>query len=91
MINQSQNKFRQTDRCVFIIGDILNSIYFIRDGQIEILVNNELQVILGHDDIFGENPCNTMTPGKSRCVVRGIFKKKVFNLKYDFVLLIIKV
>lgn len=40
----------------------------------EILQNNELQAILGRNDIFGENPCNTMTPGKSRCVARGIFQ-----------------
>jgi len=38
----------------------------------EILKNNESQAILGRNDIFGENPCNTITPGKSQCVVRGI-------------------
>jgi hypothetical protein len=39
----------------------------------EVLQNNELQAILGRNDILGENPCNTITPGKSRCAVRGIF------------------
>jgi len=53
-------------------GDLLYSIYFIRGGQIEILRNNESQAILGRNDILGENPCNTVTPGKSRCVVRGL-------------------
>lgn len=38
----------------------------------EILQNNELLAIIGRNDIFGENPCNTITPGKSRCIVRGI-------------------
>ena len=53
-------------------GDVLYSIYFIREGQVEILKNNELQAILGRNDVLGENPCNTITPGKSRCVVRGL-------------------
>ncbi|UJR27175.1 hypothetical protein I4U23_008471 [Adineta vaga] len=53
-------------------GDVLYSIYFIRGGQMEILLNNESQAILGQNDTFGENPCNTVTPGKSRCVVRGV-------------------
>ncbi|CAF1172099.1 unnamed protein product [Rotaria magnacalcarata] len=53
-------------------GDILNSIYIIRGGQMEVLQNNELQAILGRNDILGENPCNTVTPGKSRCVARGL-------------------
>lgn len=53
-------------------GDVLYSIYFIREGQVEILQNNELQAILGRNDILGENPCNTVTPGKSRCAVRGM-------------------
>jgi hypothetical protein len=52
-------------------GDILYSIYFIRGGQMEVLQNNESQAILGQNDIFGENPCNTLVPGKSRCVVKG--------------------
>jgi hypothetical protein len=42
----------------------------------EILQNNESQAILGRNDILGENPCNTVTPGKSRCVVRGIFLRR---------------
>ncbi|CAF3677107.1 unnamed protein product [Rotaria sordida] len=53
-------------------GDLLYSIYFIRGGQMEILKNNESQAILGRNDILGENPCNTITPGKSQCVVRGL-------------------
>ncbi|UJR08632.1 hypothetical protein I4U23_012891 [Adineta vaga] len=53
-------------------GDIINSIYFIRGGQVEILQDNELLVILGRNDTFGENPCRTMSPEKSKCVVRGL-------------------
>jgi hypothetical protein len=44
----------------------------------EILQNNELQAILGRNDILGENPCNTTTPGKSRCVVKGSSFEKHF-------------
>ncbi|CAF3870877.1 unnamed protein product [Adineta steineri] len=53
-------------------GDILHSIYFVRGGQVEIFQNNELLVILGRNDTFGENPCNSTTLGKARCVVRGL-------------------
>ena len=35
---------------------------------------------LGHNDILGENPCNTVTPGKSRCVVKGMFLSKGTNV-----------
>jgi hypothetical protein len=41
----------------------------------EVLQNNESQAILGHNDIFGEKPSNTITPGKSRCIVRGILRE----------------
>lgn len=54
------------------LGDLLYSIYFIRGGQMEILQNNESQAILARNDTLGENTCNTVTPGKSRCVVKGI-------------------
>ncbi len=59
----------------------------------EVLQNNESQAILSRNDIFGENPCNTVTPGKSRCVVKGILKMKfliVANIIYRFNLLYIK-
>lgn len=59
-------------------GDVLYSIYFISEGQMEILKDNELQAILSHSDVFGENPCNTVTPGKSRCAVRGICFSRTF-------------
>lgn len=55
------------------LGDVLYSIYFIREGQMEILKDGELQAILGRNDILGENPFHTATPGKSGCVVRGRF------------------
>jgi hypothetical protein len=60
----------------------------------EVLQNNESQAIIGHNDIFGEKPSNTITPGKSRCVVRGIFQKLfyliLFYLTSRFNLLYIK-
>ena len=56
-------------------GDLLCAIYFIRGGQVEILQNNELQAILGRNDILGENPCDTTAAGKSQCVVRGMSKE----------------
>lgn len=52
-------------------GDVLYYIYFIRGGHMEILQNNESQAILSRNDILGENPCNTVIPGKSQCVVKG--------------------
>jgi hypothetical protein len=44
----------------------------------EVLQNNELQAILGRNDILGENPHNTVAPGKSRCVARGIGKDFIY-------------
>ena len=50
----------------------------------EVLKHNESQAILGRNAIVGENPCNTVTPGKSRCVVRG--KKNNFFSTMKFLL-----
>ena len=41
----------------------------------EILENDELLAILGRNDILGEHPCQSMTSGKSRCVVRGMVSR----------------
>ena len=50
----------------------------------EVIQNNESQAILSRNDILGENPCNTMTPGKSRCVVKGtrsgFFRNEMFDI-----------
>lgn len=48
----------------------------------EVLKHNESQAILGQNAILGENPCNTVTPGKSRCVVRGKEINKVVFFSY---------
>ncbi|CAF3400709.1 unnamed protein product [Rotaria socialis] len=53
-------------------GDVLYSVYFIRGGQMEVVQDHESQAILGRNDILGENPCDTTTPGKSQCIVRGV-------------------
>ncbi|CAF3632096.1 unnamed protein product [Rotaria sordida] len=71
-------------------GDVLYSIYFIRGGQMEILQNNELQAILGRNDILGENPCNTITPGKSRCVARGLTYCTLNKIHRDDLLHVLK-
>ncbi|XP_017781968.1 PREDICTED: potassium voltage-gated channel subfamily H member 6-like isoform X3 [Nicrophorus vespilloides] len=53
-------------------GDVLNSLYFISRGSIEILRDDIVMAILGKFDIFGENPCAHATLGKSKCNVRAL-------------------
>ncbi|XP_037926588.1 potassium voltage-gated channel subfamily H member 2 isoform X2 [Hermetia illucens] len=53
-------------------GDVLTSLYFIARGSIEILKDDVVMVILGKDDIFGENPCIYSTIGKSNSNVRAL-------------------
>ncbi|XP_033127398.1 potassium voltage-gated channel subfamily H member 2-like isoform X2 [Anneissia japonica] len=53
-------------------GDVLNSLYFISRGSIEILKDDIVMAILGKDDIFGENFCQYVTVGKSKCNVRAL-------------------
>ncbi|XP_011297460.1 potassium voltage-gated channel subfamily H member 2 isoform X3 [Fopius arisanus] len=53
-------------------GDVLTSLYFISRGSIEILKNDIVMAILNPPDIFGENPCEHATVGKSSCNVRAL-------------------
>ncbi|KAK0079630.1 hypothetical protein PV325_001005 [Microctonus aethiopoides] len=53
-------------------GDVLTSLYFISRGSIEILKNDIVMAILNPPDIFGENPCEHQTVGKSSCNVRAL-------------------
>ncbi|XP_044591043.1 potassium voltage-gated channel subfamily H member 7 isoform X4 [Cotesia glomerata] len=53
-------------------GDVLTSLYFISRGSIEILKNDIVMAILNPPDIFGENPCEHPTVGKSSCNVRAL-------------------
>lgn len=53
-------------------GDVLTSLYFISRGSIEILKNDIVMAILNPPDIFGENPCQYSTVGKSSCNVRAL-------------------
>ncbi|XP_071957297.1 voltage-gated inwardly rectifying potassium channel KCNH6-like isoform X4 [Antedon mediterranea] len=53
-------------------GDVLNSLYFISRGSIEILKDDIVLAILGKDDVFGENFCQYVTVGKSKCNVRAL-------------------
>uniref|UniRef100_A0A1A9WP63 Cyclic nucleotide-binding domain-containing protein n=1 Tax=Glossina brevipalpis TaxID=37001 RepID=A0A1A9WP63_9MUSC len=53
-------------------GDVLTSLFFIARGSIEIQKDNIVIVILGKDDILGENPCIYPTIGKSNANVRAL-------------------
>ncbi|XP_073943724.1 potassium voltage-gated channel unc-103-like isoform X3 [Choristoneura fumiferana] len=53
-------------------GDVLTSLYFISRGSIEILKDDIVMIILGKDEIFGENPCVYPTVGRSNCRVRAL-------------------
>lgn len=53
-------------------GDVLVALYFIARGTLEILKNDTVVAILGKDDIFGENPLDHPTLGKSSANVRAI-------------------
>ncbi|XP_065170166.1 potassium voltage-gated channel subfamily H member 6-like isoform X3 [Atheta coriaria] len=53
-------------------GDVITSLYFISRGSIEILRDDIVMAILGKFDIFGENPCASLTLGKSSCNVRAL-------------------
>ncbi|XP_054168573.1 potassium voltage-gated channel subfamily H member 7-like [Oppia nitens] len=53
-------------------GDVLVSLYFIARGTIEILNGDNVVAILGKDDIFGENPLENPTIGKSMANVRAL-------------------
>ncbi|XP_075676440.1 uncharacterized protein LOC113795069 isoform X2 [Dermatophagoides pteronyssinus] len=53
-------------------GDVLVALYFIARGTIEILIDDVVVQTLGKEDIFGENPLQTPTMGKSKCDVRAL-------------------
>lgn len=53
-------------------GDILESIYFIARGSIEILRDQQVVVILGKDDMFGENLTEEIKISKSNFCVRAL-------------------
>ncbi|ESN95216.1 hypothetical protein HELRODRAFT_86941, partial [Helobdella robusta] len=53
-------------------GDILDALYFVSRGSIEVLKDDVVVAILGKDDVFGENVCKHETVGKSSCNVRSL-------------------
>ncbi|ELU16133.1 hypothetical protein CAPTEDRAFT_228010 [Capitella teleta] len=58
-------------------GDILNAIYFIVRGSVEVLKDDIVMAILGKDDIFGEDPreaapSRRSSIGKSNYCVRAL-------------------
>ncbi|GAB6022769.1 hypothetical protein CHUAL_006863 [Chamberlinius hualienensis] len=57
---------------LLIRGDVLQALYFISRGSIQILKDGIVMALLGKDDIFGENPCLYSTLGKSSCNVQAL-------------------
>ncbi|XP_004534729.1 potassium voltage-gated channel unc-103 isoform X2 [Ceratitis capitata] len=64
-------------------GDVLTSLFFIARGSIEIQRDNNTVIILGKDDIFGENPCNYATIGKSNGNVRALTYCDIHKIHRD--------
>ncbi|CAD5117448.1 DgyrCDS6216 [Dimorphilus gyrociliatus] len=64
-------------------GDILDALYFISRGSIEILKEDVVMAILGKDDVFGENLCKHGTVGKSSCNVRALTYCDLHNIHRD--------
>ncbi|XP_034652137.1 potassium voltage-gated channel unc-103 isoform X2 [Drosophila subobscura] len=64
-------------------GDVLTSLFFIARGSIEIQRNSNMIVVLGKNDIFGENPCIYPTLGKSNCVVRALTYCDIHKIHRD--------
>ena len=65
-------------------GDVLNALYFVSRGSIEILRDDVVLAILGKDDVFGENICVHENVGKSSCNVRALTYCDLHKiLRYD--------
>ncbi|XP_037728461.1 potassium voltage-gated channel unc-103 isoform X1 [Drosophila subpulchrella] len=64
-------------------GDVLTSLFFIARGSIEIQKGGNMIVVLGKNDIFGENPCIYPTLGKSNGVVRALTYCDIHKLHRD--------
>ncbi|XP_070069839.1 potassium voltage-gated channel unc-103 isoform X1 [Drosophila takahashii] len=64
-------------------GDVLTSLFFIARGSIEIQRGGNMIVVLGKNDIFGENPCIYPTLGKSNGVVRALTYCDIHKLHRD--------
>ncbi|XP_070134817.1 potassium voltage-gated channel unc-103 isoform X2 [Drosophila bipectinata] len=64
-------------------GDVLTSLFFIARGSIEIQRDSNMIVVLGKNDIFGENPCIYPTLGKSNGVVRALTYCDIHKLHRD--------
>ncbi|XP_068146127.1 potassium voltage-gated channel unc-103 isoform X2 [Drosophila tropicalis] len=63
--------------------DVLTSLFFIARGSIEIQRDSTMIVILGKNDIFGENPCIYPTLGKSNAVVRALTYCDIHKIHRD--------
>ncbi|KAH8401845.1 hypothetical protein KR009_008244 [Drosophila setifemur] len=64
-------------------GDVLTSLFFIARGSIEIQRDSNMIVVLGKNDIFGENPCIYPTLGKANGVVRALTYCDIHKLHRD--------
>ncbi|KAI0234503.1 hypothetical protein LSAT2_015219 [Lamellibrachia satsuma] len=67
-------------------GDVLDALYFISRGSIEILKDDIVMAILGKDDIFGENICQHETIGKSSYNVRALTYCDLHKIQRDDIL-----
>ncbi|XP_020818103.1 potassium voltage-gated channel subfamily H member 2 isoform X2 [Drosophila serrata] len=63
-------------------GDVLTSLFFIARGSIEIQRGGMI-VVLGKNDIFGENPCIYPTLGKANGAVRALTYCDIHKLHRD--------
>ncbi|XP_064645077.1 potassium voltage-gated channel subfamily H member 6-like isoform X2 [Lineus longissimus] len=67
-------------------GDVLDAIYFIARGSIEILKEDIVMAILGKDDIFGENIKDIYEggiPGKSNYCVRALSYSDLHKIEIE--------
>ncbi|XP_017018649.1 potassium voltage-gated channel unc-103 isoform X1 [Drosophila kikkawai] len=64
-------------------GDVLTSLFFIARGSIEIQRGGNMIVVLGKNDIFGENPCIYPTLGKANGAVRALTYCDIHKLHRD--------
>ncbi|OQV13191.1 Potassium voltage-gated channel subfamily H member 7 [Hypsibius exemplaris] len=70
-------------------GDVLNALYFVSRGSLEVIKEDVVEAILGKDDVFGENPCIYTTIGKSSSTVRALSYCDLHKIWRDDILTIL--
>ncbi|RWS11147.1 potassium voltage-gated channel subfamily H member 7-like protein, partial [Dinothrombium tinctorium] len=71
-------------------GDVLTHLYFIARGTLEIISGDNVTCVLGKDDIFGENPIQNSTIGKSSSDVRAITYCDLHKISRDDLLCVLE-